>query len=120
MKTLKTMAIISIIWLSVFIVIILNAEGLYRDIYETILAASVLMFLYSISFSIVVLVTTNSSSKSNPSINLRKDVDYNSDLLTLNELKNKGIITDEQFEEKREQILYLLSSDLRNYAKQKY
>lgn len=117
MRTIKVMAIISIGWLVVMMSFMIKDDlnFNYIDAYETAIGVGFLSFLYSMAFSIVALVQSLKTQKNIPIISN----DYNQELLKLNELKEKGILTETEFDEKKEQILYTLRADLRSFNKNK-
>lgn len=115
MRTIKTMAIISIVWLVVMMSLMIKDDlnFNYVDAYNKAIGVSFLSFLYSMAFSIVALVQSLKTKKSSILI----PMDYSQELLKIHELKEKGILTESEFNEKKEQILYILKTDLRNSNK---
>lgn len=96
MKTLKVMSIIGIVYLSFCLIIILVLNKPYNS--PIALAGwGILSSLYSIPFCIVTLVQSIKRSVS-PEGEI-------SDLIKLNELKEKGIITESEFDMKKTKIL---------------
>ncbi len=93
---MKTMSIIGIVWFSLSLLCVLAFSGSY-DL-EAAAGWGVLGLLYAIPYAIVGLV--KSSKSGSPKLNI------SSELLKLNELKEKGILTQEEFNHKKAQLLH--------------
>jgi len=89
---MKTMSIIGIVWFSISLLCILA-------FYETDLDAStgwgMLGMLYAIPYSIVSLINSNK---------IGENSSYN-DLIKLNDLKEKGILSEDEFNSKKIDLL---------------
>lgn len=99
MKSLKIMSIIGIVLFSfAFLVVALTIDSTDPDIP---IGWGLIGLLYAIPFSIVVLVQSiKLKGKSMSNIN-----NIATTLISLNELKEKKIITEEEFNQKKSQIL---------------
>jgi len=84
---MKVMAIIGIVWFSISILCLVSFNNSLND--EAV-GWGFLALLYALPFSIVVLVQTN--KKETPDKNVTQE------LLKLNELKEKGILSEEEFQ----------------------
>jgi hypothetical protein len=95
MKTLKIMSIIGIVYLSLCFVFIVILTSQNSD--SGAAGWGILALLYAIPYSIVGLVQASK---------LSKDVrDVSTELLKLNELKEKAILTEEEFNSRKARIL---------------
>ncbi|MBD3749270.1 MAG: SHOCT domain-containing protein [Sphingobacteriales bacterium] len=105
---MKAMSIIGIILFSIFILIYFASESPHESsIYSEAFFAGFFGVLFGLAYSITGLVYSNNK------LAIRGQ-DITIELVKLSNLKDKGIITEVQFEEKRDQMLSMLSSDLRN------
>jgi hypothetical protein len=98
MKTLKVMSIIGIVWF----VFCLSAS-VFRICQDELSGAAgwgILGLLYAVPYSIVGLVQAYKISKGN--YNIREVA---KELMDLNELKEKSILTEEEFNERKTRIL---------------
>lgn len=87
MKTIKVLSIIGLAWLSIFFIFMLidNSEGNYGPA----IGSAIWGLLYALAFTIVVLVQSIKKS--------HYDVDLNNELIKLGELREKNILTEEEF-----------------------
>ena len=88
------MSIIGIIWFSLsflFIAVLLNEDM------EAAAGWGILSMLYAIPYSIVGLVKSNKSSN--------KEMNVTQELIKLSELKEKGVLTDDEFQAKKIDLL---------------
>lgn len=91
---MKIMSIIGIIWFSLsflFILVFLNEDM------EAAAGWGLLGMLYAIPYSIVGLVKSNKSSN--------KEMNVTQELIKLSELKEKGVLTDDEFQAKKIDLL---------------
>lgn len=95
MKTLKVMSIIGIVLFGILFFAIMSASD--NNEHDAILGAGVFAIIYGISFSIVTLVNTYNKKKTYMSVTHA--------LLTLNELKEKGILTESEYQAKKIDLL---------------
>ena len=93
---MKVMSIIGIIWFSFFFIVILACLGTDDD--EAAAGAGFFAILYGIPYSITCLVHT--SKKSKKPIN-----DAASEIMRFKQLCDDGVITQEEFETKKNQLL---------------
>jgi hypothetical protein len=92
---MKVMAIIGIVFFSICMLgVIASAE---EEVYDEALAWGFLGLLYALPFAIVVLVQVN--KKDNPKIEVTQE------LLKLNDLKDKGILSEEEFQSMKMNLL---------------
>ena len=92
---MKVMAIIGIVFFSICMLgVIASAE---EEVYDEALVWGFLGLLYALPFAIVVLVQVN--KKDNPKIEVTQE------LLKLNELKDKGILSEEEFQSMKMNLL---------------
>jgi hypothetical protein len=91
---MKVMAIIGIVWFSISILCIGEFQNSLND--EAV-GWGYLGLLYAIPFAIVVLVQTN--KKETPDKNVTQE------LLKLNELKEKGILSEDEFQSMKLNLL---------------
>jgi hypothetical protein len=89
---MKVMSIIGVVWFTLSLLFIL---GSYEIDVEYSAAWGMLGMLYAIPFSIFCLVESNKRKSSNSYLNL----------INLNELKEKGIISDAEFNSKKNELL---------------
>ncbi|CAM3653922.1 SHOCT domain-containing protein [Rheinheimera salexigens] len=88
------MSIIGIVWFSLSLIFILAFMD--TDV-DAAMGWGMLGMLYAIPYAIVGIVTTKKKSKD--------DSTSMQQLINLNELKEKGILTDDEFQFKKQQIL---------------
>lgn len=92
---MKVMAIIGIVFFSICVISVMElADG---ELYEDAMAVGLLGLFYALPFAIVVLVQVN--KKDNPKIDITQE------LLKLNDLKDKGILSDEEFQSMKMNLL---------------
>jgi hypothetical protein len=91
-KNMKSMSIIGIVWFTLSLLCII---GFYESDLEASAGWGMLGMLYAIPLSIVSLVNSKKAKNNNP---------YN-ELIKLSDLKEKGIISDEEFNAKKMDIL---------------
>ena len=91
---MKVMAIIGIVWFSISILCI---GSLQNSLNDEAVGWGYLGLLYAIPFAIVVLVQTN--KKETPDKNVTQE------LLKLNELKEKGILSEDEFQSMKLNLL---------------
>lgn len=98
---MKVLSIIGIVWFSFSLISVI-----YFSNSDTYAAAGwgMLGLLYAIPFSIICLMR---STKSPDSSAVNDFSTATIDLLKLNELKEKGILTEEEFQKKKEDLLKL-------------
>ena len=92
---MKTMSIIGIVWFSIsflFIGILLDQDT------EAAAGWGILGMLYAIPYSIVGLIKSTKSSSN-------KEMNAIQELIKLSELKEKGILTDDEFQAKKIDLL---------------
>ncbi|MBM3453500.1 MAG: SHOCT domain-containing protein [Bacteroidetes bacterium] len=89
---MKIMSIIGIVWFSLSLLFIL---ALFESDLEAAAGWGMLGMLYAIPLSIVGLINSNNEKKSNS---------YN-ELIKLSELKEKGIISEDEFKSKKNDLL---------------
>lgn len=92
---MKVMSIIGIVWFAFCLILIIALAGSNNP--EAAAGWGILGLLYGVPFSIVALVKSLGNKK--PIINVHDQ------LLKLNELKEKNIITDEDFNKKKDVLL---------------
>ena len=91
---MKVMAIIGIVWFSISILCI---DSFQNSLNDEAVGWGYLGLLYAIPFAIVVLVQTN--KKETPDKNVTQE------LLKLNELKEKGILSEDEFQSMKLNLL---------------
>lgn len=92
---MKVMAIIGIVWFSICMLCVISSTE--EEIYYDAFGFGLLGLLYAIPFAIVVLVQVN--KKDNPKIEVTQE------LLKLNDLKDKGILSEEEFQSMKMNLL---------------
>ena len=92
---MKVMSIIGIVWFSLSLIFVIALAGNYD--FEAAAGWGVLGLLYALPLAIVGLV--KSSKSTYPKINVGEE------LLKLNELKEKGVIAQEEFNHLKAKIL---------------
>jgi hypothetical protein len=97
-STMKILSIIGIVWFSfLFVAILFSWDDPYTD-YDTLVSWGLYGILYAIPFSIITLIISLKKSKlSNKNLTVA--------LQNLGELKSKGIITEEEFQQQKNYIL---------------
>jgi len=91
---MKAMSIIGIILFTLLLFAV--SDTMDTDI-ETAVGLGCTAILYGLALSIVALINSNKQKKNRPTIT--------QELLSLNQLKEKGILTEEEFQIKKMQIL---------------
>ena len=92
---MKVMAIIGIVWFSICILCVISS--IEEEIYDDAFGFGLLVLLYALPFAIVVLVQVNKKD------NLK--IDITQELLKLNNLKDKGILSEEEFQSMKMNLL---------------
>lgn len=88
------MSIIGVIFFSLVLIFMIGVSD--TDL-EAAIGLGLLGMVYGIAYSIVGIATTRKKKRSNP--------DSTQELIRLNELKEKGILTDDEFQRKKQEIL---------------
>lgn len=105
---MKAMSIIGIIFFSIFILIYFGSDSPHENsAYSEAFYAGFFGVLFGLAYSITGLVYSNTKATI-------RGQDITIELAKLSNLKDKRIITEVQFEEKRDQLLNMFSSDLHN------
>ena len=91
---MKTMSIIGIVWFSLSFLCI--ALLIKQDV-EAAAGWGILGMLYALPYSIVGLVKSKKSSN--------KEINVTQELIKLSELKEKGVLTDDEFQAKKIDLL---------------
>lgn len=89
---MKTMSIIGIVWFSISLLCIL---AFYETDLDAAIGWGMLGMLYAIPYSIVGLINSNK---------IRENSSYN-ELIKLNDLKEKGILSEDEFNSKKMELL---------------
>ena len=95
MKTMKIMSIIGIAWCGLSLICVL---GFIDADIEASAGWGMLGLLYAVPYSITGLVLTLKNEKNNTSGSIN-------DLLELNELKEKGILTESEFQTHKDRLI---------------
>ena len=91
---MKTMSIIGIVWFSIsflFIISFIDSDA------NAAIGWGILAILYALPFSIAVLVQSNKKNISS--------IGFSNELNILHELKEKGALTEEEFQQQKEILM---------------
>jgi hypothetical protein len=92
---MKVMSIIGIIWFSLCLIILIALAGDYN--YKGVAGWGIFALLYAIPYSITGLVVANKNAKNAKNMT--------AELIQLANLKEKGILTEEEFQAKKQSLI---------------
>lgn len=91
---MKVMSIIGIVWFSISLIFLL---AFMHDDIKASIGWGMMGLMYAIPYSITGLVIAMKNQK--------KSTDSMNELIKLNELKDKGILTEEEFQAKKQELI---------------